>query len=68
MSLGWFAPKGDFEGGHLEVIRQPSDTQPLAGKNADNKAIVSANLLTLEHQYNKIAHRDQRGFVSCRNF
>jgi len=67
MSLGWFPPKGDFEGDHLEVIRQPSDTRPLAGKNSDNKAIVSANVLTLARQYNKIVHKDQRGFVSGRN-
>ena len=68
LSLAWFPPKGDVEGDVLDVIRAPSDTRPLAGKNTDNKTVVLANVIALEPQYRRIVHKSQNGFVSGRSF
>ena len=68
LSLAWFPAKGEQEGDLIEVIRAPSDTRPLAGKNTDNKIIVLANVLALERQYCRITHKAQNGFVPGRNF
>ena len=68
VSLAWFPPKGEVAEDRIEIIRSPLDTRPLSGKNTDNKAIVLANVLTLEPQYKEIVHKSQGGFVSGRNF
>eukprot|EP00973_Karenia_brevis_P060815 8457370-Karenia_brevis.AAC.1 len=40
-ALHYFAPKGDEDLDHVEVLRSPSDTRPLGLRNTDNKSIAA---------------------------
>ena len=61
-ALHVFAPKGDEDLDHVEILRSPCDTRPLGMKNSDNKTIAACT----NQKIKRI--KLQNGLIYLRNF